>query len=169
MTAIENPVVLVTGGSRGVGKALKGDLSAASLERRAAACADLPFPAAGDGRTVRERILRVFGRVAEQAALPGRHGCPCLAVRIELKDADHPASRVARRGEGEPAASFRTEAERGGAADPALPVDAPLRRGRRPGRRPRRADPADGGHAPGRRGVRWAGGFTHGMRHRSDR
>ncbi|MFC9290183.1 TetR/AcrR family transcriptional regulator [Streptomyces sp. NPDC057052] len=98
----------------------KDDLLAASLERRAAAYVDLLFPAAGDGRTARERILHVFERVAEQAALPGYHGCPYLAVQIELKDADHPASKVARRVKGELTAFFRTEAERGGAADPAL-------------------------------------------------
>ncbi|MEU8653482.1 hypothetical protein [Streptomyces sp. NPDC048737] len=80
---------------------------------------DLLFPAAGDGRTARERILHAFGRVAEQAAPPGCHGCPCPAVRIELKDVDHPASEAARRVEGEPASFCRTEAE--GAAPPVPP------------------------------------------------
>ncbi|OQD53687.1 TetR family transcriptional regulator [Streptomyces phaeoluteigriseus] len=98
----------------------KDELLAASLDRRAAAYADLLFPAAGDGRTPRERILHVFERVEEQAHLPGFHGCPYLAVQVELKDAEHPASRVARRIKGELTEFFRAEAERGGAADPTL-------------------------------------------------
>ncbi|MFD5264741.1 TetR/AcrR family transcriptional regulator [Streptomyces sp. NPDC058335] len=98
----------------------KDELLAASLDRRAAAYTDLLIPAAGDGRTARDRILHVFERVEEQAGLPGYYGCPYLAVQVELKDAEHPAGRVARRIKGGLAEFFRAEAERGGAADPAL-------------------------------------------------
>ncbi|WP_449342248.1 TetR/AcrR family transcriptional regulator [Streptomyces aurantiogriseus] len=98
----------------------KDELLAASLERRASAFTTLLFPAADDGRPARERILHVFERVEAQAALPEYHGCPYLAVQVELKDVDHPASRVARRVKGELTEFFRAEAERGGADDPTL-------------------------------------------------
>ncbi|MFE0457333.1 TetR/AcrR family transcriptional regulator [Streptomyces sp. NPDC058914] len=98
----------------------KDDLLAASLERRASAFTSLLLPPADDGRTPRERVLRVFERVEEQAGLPEYHGCPYLAVQVELKNPDHPASRVARRVKGVLTEFFRAEAERGGAADPVL-------------------------------------------------
>jgi hypothetical protein len=65
-------------------------------------------------------VLSVFERAAAQAAVPEYRGCPYLAVQIELKDDDHPASRVARRVKDELAAFFRAEVARGGAADPDL-------------------------------------------------
>lgn len=98
----------------------KDELLAASLRERAAAFAAGLLPAADDGRSPRERILHVFERVEAQSAEPGFQGCRYLAVQIELKDRDHPASRVARRVKANLEDFFRSEAGRGGADDPDL-------------------------------------------------
>ncbi|TKS99436.1 TetR/AcrR family transcriptional regulator [Streptomyces lasalocidi] len=100
----------------------KDELLAASLERRAADYSARLLPDPDDGRPPRARVLSVFERAVAQAAVPEYRGCPYLAVQIELKDDDHPASRVARRVKEELAAFFRAEAARGGAADPDLVV-----------------------------------------------
>ncbi|SHH30288.1 TetR/AcrR family transcriptional regulator [Streptomyces sp. 3214.6] len=100
--------------------ASKDDLLAASLERRAPSFAARLQPEADDARPPRERILHVFAQVEALAALPAYRGCPYLAVQIELKDPDHPASRVARRVKEDLTSFFRAEAERGGASDPDL-------------------------------------------------
>ncbi|MFD5792009.1 TetR/AcrR family transcriptional regulator [Streptomyces diastatochromogenes] len=98
----------------------KDEMLAASLERR------LPWyeaqlrpadPAAG---TPRERILHVFERVEKASTDPEYRGCPYLAVLVELKNPDHPASEVARRVKERLQETFRTQAERGGARDPEL-------------------------------------------------
>ncbi|MFF1545554.1 TetR/AcrR family transcriptional regulator [Streptomyces sp. NPDC058291] len=98
----------------------KDDLLAASLERQAESYAASLLPATGDGRSPRERILYVFEQVESQSGRPEFRGCPYLAVQIELKDRDHPASRVAHRIKSSLTAFFRTEAEQGGASDPDL-------------------------------------------------
>ncbi|MFD4574469.1 TetR/AcrR family transcriptional regulator [Streptomyces sp. NPDC058417] len=98
----------------------KDELLAASLVERTAAVTAAMRPPADSGGTPRARVLYVFERVQEQAVLPDYRGCPFLAVQVELKNPDHPASLAARRVKDDLAAFFRGEAERGGAADPAL-------------------------------------------------
>ncbi|MGP4045406.1 TetR/AcrR family transcriptional regulator [Streptomyces sp. 2A115] len=98
----------------------KDELLAASLERRAGSYAAWLLPAAGDGRSPRERILYVFERLESQAGAPEFRGCRYLAVQIELKDQSHPASRVASRTKRNLEGFFRAEAEQGGASDPDL-------------------------------------------------
>ena len=97
----------------------KDELLAASLEERAAAFAAGLLPA-DDGRPPRERILHVFERVEAQSVAPGFRGCRYLAVQVELKDQDHPASRVAHRIKSDLTEFFRSEAAQGGASDPNL-------------------------------------------------
>ncbi|MFI9562688.1 TetR/AcrR family transcriptional regulator [Streptomyces rishiriensis] len=96
----------------------KDVLLAASLEERASAYVVALMPAADHGRSPRERILHVFGQMESQAGAPAFRGCPYLAVQVELKDRDHPASRVAHGVKSELTAFFRSEAEQGGADDP---------------------------------------------------
>ncbi|MER6242343.1 TetR/AcrR family transcriptional regulator [Streptomyces griseorubiginosus] len=98
----------------------KGELLAASLEEHASAEVTALFPEADDTRPPRERILRVFEQTEARASDPGFQGCRYLAVQIELKDPNHPASRAAHRIKENLTAFFRTEAERGGANDPDL-------------------------------------------------
>jgi AcrR family transcriptional regulator len=98
----------------------KDDLLAASLEQCAADFGARLLPAPDDERSPREKLLFVFDQVESQAALPDYLGCPYLAVQIELKDEEHPASRVARRVKESLLAFFRAEGERGGASDPDL-------------------------------------------------
>ncbi|WP_190813931.1 TetR/AcrR family transcriptional regulator [Saccharopolyspora pogona] len=98
----------------------KDELLAASLEQRTSAYVARLLPAAGDGRSPRERILHVFEQVESQAGAPEFRGCPYLAVQIELKDQNHPASQVAHRIKANLTAFFRAEAEQGGASDPDL-------------------------------------------------
>ncbi|TMR09468.1 TetR/AcrR family transcriptional regulator [Nonomuraea turkmeniaca] len=98
----------------------KGELLAASLEERSSAFVARLLPAAGDGRSPRERILHVFEQVELQAGAPEFRGCQYLAVQIELKDQSHPASRVAHRVKANLMAFFRAEAEQGGVSDPDL-------------------------------------------------
>jgi hypothetical protein len=78
------------------------------------------LPGSDDARGPRERILHVFERLEAQSASRSYRGCPYLAVQVELKDAKHPASRVASRIKRKLTAFFRDEAERGGAGDPDL-------------------------------------------------
>ncbi|MGW4563344.1 TetR/AcrR family transcriptional regulator [Streptomyces sp. NPDC004561] len=97
----------------------KDEMLAASLERRIPwyeAQLAHPDPAAAP----RERILYVFERLAKASVDADYHGCPYLAVLVELKDPGHPASEVARGVKERLARTFRTEAERGGARDPEL-------------------------------------------------
>jgi AcrR family transcriptional regulator len=98
----------------------KGELLAASLEARSAAFVATLLPAADDGRSPRERILHVFEQLRSQAAAPDFQGCRYLSIQVELKDQNHPASRVAHGVKGNLTAFFRAEAERGGASDPDL-------------------------------------------------
>ncbi|MGW2256546.1 TetR/AcrR family transcriptional regulator [Streptomyces sp. NPDC001780] len=98
----------------------KDALLAASLERRAPDFAARLLPPSDDGRPPRERILHVFEQVETQAGAATYRGCPFLAVQVEVKDPDHPASRIAQRVKGELQSFFHAEAERGGAGDPGL-------------------------------------------------
>ena len=98
----------------------KDELLAASLQENATAVMAPLLPGADEERSPGERIRYVFEQVEAQAALPDYRGCPYLAVQVELKDPDHPASRVASRVKQELAEFFRAEAEQGGAADPEL-------------------------------------------------
>ncbi|KUL40182.1 TetR/AcrR family transcriptional regulator [Streptomyces regalis] len=98
----------------------KDELLAASLEERSAAFVATLLPAADDSRSPHERILHVFDQLEEQAGAPDFQGCRYLAAQIELKDQNHPASRVAHRVKANLTAFFRAEAEQGGASDPDL-------------------------------------------------
>ncbi|MFJ8487413.1 TetR/AcrR family transcriptional regulator [Streptomyces sp. NPDC094038] len=98
----------------------KDEVLAASLERRRPWYeAQLRSPDA-ESATPRERIGYVFRRAEESAAAPGYCGCPYLAVLVELKDSEHPASVVARAAKELLRGYFEEQAEQGGAADPAL-------------------------------------------------
>ncbi|WP_405823029.1 TetR/AcrR family transcriptional regulator [Streptomyces sp. NBC_01390] len=98
----------------------KDELLAASLKERSAAFVARVLPPADDGRSPRERILYVFERVESLAGTPEFRGCRYLVVQIELKGQSHPTSRVAHQIKAHLTASFRSEAERGGASDPDL-------------------------------------------------
>lgn len=98
----------------------KDELLAASLERRAETRGGLLVPGDDAPLPPRDRILYVFERLEEQARSAEYMGCPYLAMQVELKDTEHPASRVARRVKEGLEIFFRREAERGGAADPEL-------------------------------------------------
>ena len=96
----------------------KDELLAASLERRATRAGERMMPPADTELPPRESILYVFERLEGFALLEQYRGCPYLAMQIELKDTEHPASRVASRVKGGLEEFFRLQAERGGAADP---------------------------------------------------
>ncbi|WP_369172958.1 TetR/AcrR family transcriptional regulator [Streptomyces sp. R28] len=98
----------------------KGELLAASLEERTSTYVTALLPAADDNRPPRERIMHVFEQAESQASAPDFQGCRYLVAQIELKDPNHPASRVAHRVKENLTAFFRAEAERGGASDPDL-------------------------------------------------
>lgn len=98
----------------------KDELISASLERSAPGYTAVTVPPEDDGRAPRERMLQVFRNLEELAARPGYQGCPYVATATELKAADHPASRVARRHKDALTGFFRREAELGGAKDPEL-------------------------------------------------
>ncbi|SDL38227.1 DNA-binding transcriptional regulator, AcrR family [Nonomuraea maritima] len=98
----------------------KDEVVAASLDRRIPATAAHLMPAAGDGRSPRERILYPFERLEESAAEPGFRGCPFVSTAVEVKSPEHPASTVARKAKNQLTAFFEEEARRGGATDPAL-------------------------------------------------
>lgn len=98
----------------------KDEVLAASLQRRIPWYDAQLTPADAEGGTPRERILYAFERLERASAEPDYHGCPYLAVLVELKDSGHPASQVARGVKERLAEAFRTQAERGGARDPEL-------------------------------------------------
>ncbi|GAA3136706.1 TetR/AcrR family transcriptional regulator [Streptomyces rameus] len=98
----------------------KDAMLATSLERRIPLYeAQLAHPDPGSS-TPRERILYVFDRLARASQDADYHGCPYLAVLVELKDPAHPASVVAREAKERLRARFHADAERGGARDPGL-------------------------------------------------
>jgi hypothetical protein len=63
-------------------------------------------------------VLHVFERLEAIASNPDYRGCPFVSTAIELKDADHPASLVARQFNQALTDFFRDELTRGGAHDP---------------------------------------------------
>ncbi|MEU9444459.1 TetR/AcrR family transcriptional regulator [Streptomyces sp. NPDC048304] len=98
----------------------KDAMLAASLERRIPGYeARLAHPDP-ESATPRERILHVFHRLEQGSVDADYHGCPYLAVLVELKNPEHPATRVARGVKERLTEAFRAEAERGGARDPQL-------------------------------------------------
>ncbi|GGI97924.1 hypothetical protein GCM10010121_005210 [Streptomyces brasiliensis] len=100
----------------------KGEVPAASPEKQRPSIEAEFAPADPEGMTPRERITHVFERLEQVSQAPSYRGCPYLAVLVELKDLDHPASAVARTVKQRMESTFRTQAERGGAADPDLPA-----------------------------------------------
>lgn len=78
------------------------------------------MPGPDDAGTPRERILYVFEQAEESSTEAGYLGCPFLATMVELKDPEHPASRVARVAKEKLRDAFREQAELGGARDPGL-------------------------------------------------
>lgn len=100
--------------------ASKDELLAASLEQRAADIGAQTLPPADAELTPRERIRYVFERLEELGPSPEYLGCPYLAMQVELKNPEHPASRVARRRKQELEEFFREQAQLGGAARPEL-------------------------------------------------
>ncbi|MFK4103277.1 TetR/AcrR family transcriptional regulator [Streptomyces sp. NPDC019531] len=100
--------------------ASKDELLAASLERRAPGYSAQLTPGPDEAGTPRERILYVFDRAEKLSAAPEYEGCPFLAALVELKNPDHPASRVAREAKGRLQEAFRVQAEIGGASEPAI-------------------------------------------------
>jgi AcrR family transcriptional regulator len=100
--------------------ASKDEVLAAALERQAPPIDAMLLPPPGTPAAPRDRVVYVFERLEETAAMDGYRGCPFLAAQVELKDPEHPASVVARGNKQRFTDFFRAEAERGGAADPAL-------------------------------------------------
>jgi AcrR family transcriptional regulator len=98
----------------------KDELLAVSLERRGTASSELMLHPADPSYGPRERILYVFEILEREARSPAYRGCPFLATQVELKDAGHPASRVASRVKLDLEEYFTDQAELGGAADPKL-------------------------------------------------
>ncbi|MFG1811437.1 TetR/AcrR family transcriptional regulator [Streptomyces sp. NPDC049040] len=98
----------------------KDDMLAAALDRAAPGYQALLLPPPDAPVTARARLLYVFERLEEAALSPDYRGCPFLAVQVELKDPEHPASAVAARGKQVLTDFFRAEAARGGAADPGM-------------------------------------------------
>ncbi|MER8004051.1 TetR/AcrR family transcriptional regulator [Streptomyces sp. NPDC094149] len=96
----------------------KDEVLAASLERRAPGYSAQLMPGPEDAGTPRERILYVFEQVEKASVRPEYQGCPFLAALVELKDPEHPASRVARAAKQWLQDAFRIQAELGGAHDP---------------------------------------------------
>lgn len=96
----------------------KDELLAASLERRASAYAAHLLPPSAAGLSARERLLHPFTRLESAAVAPDYLGCPYLSAQVELKDSDHPASRVAQRVKAQLTEYLRAAAEDGGVADP---------------------------------------------------
>ncbi|WLW50080.1 TetR/AcrR family transcriptional regulator [Streptomyces sp. YU58] len=100
--------------------ASKDEVLAASLDRRLPAYAARLLPGPEDATTPRERILYTFEQLERISTEPGYEGCPFLAAQVELKDPDHQASVVARAAKEKLQEALRTEAEAGGAREPAV-------------------------------------------------
>lgn len=96
----------------------KDAVLAASLERSSPAYQRALRPAEDDTRAPKAQIMHVFERLEELAQAPEYLGCPFVSTAVELKDARHPASVVARRAKLDLTEFFRSQAQRGGAADP---------------------------------------------------
>lgn len=100
--------------------ASKDDVVAAALDRMFPSYVAALIPADEDRRSPRARILHVFERLEGQAASADYRGCPFVAVAVEVKSPEHPASVVARRHKDAMTAFFEREAERAGASRPAV-------------------------------------------------
>ncbi|MFD3589298.1 TetR/AcrR family transcriptional regulator [Streptomyces sp. NPDC058683] len=98
----------------------KEEMLAASLERRRPWYEAQLTSVEATSATPRERIRYVFERLEKSSGNPEYRGCPYLAVLVELKDPEHPASVVARDAKDRMESYFREHAEQGGAADPAV-------------------------------------------------
>lgn len=98
----------------------KDEMLAAALERQGPPLEAALLPPPDAPGAPRARMLYVFERLEEAAARADFLGCPFLSAQVELKDPEHRASLVAARSKQAMADHFRTEAERAGAADPAL-------------------------------------------------
>lgn len=73
---------------------------------------------ADDERTPRERVLHVYDALHEAAQAGDFFGCPFVNVATELRDREHPASRVARHFKNELTGYFERQAVAAGAANP---------------------------------------------------
>jgi AcrR family transcriptional regulator len=100
--------------------ATKDDLVAAALRQSGDALEPMYLPVDGDPRSPRERILGVFDWLDQRSRTPDYSGCPFVNTAVELKDADHPGSVVARDYKQRLTDFFEREAEAAGAADPGL-------------------------------------------------
>jgi AcrR family transcriptional regulator len=100
--------------------ATKDELVAAALQVTGEAIAPRYLPAEGDPRSPRDRILSVFEWLDQSSGTPEYGGCPFVNTATELKDADHPATVVAREYKRQLTDVFEREARAAGAADPAL-------------------------------------------------
>lgn len=98
----------------------KDEVLAATLEQRLPRYEARFTPDGPESVTPRERILYVFERLEKLSVDADYHGCPYLAVLVELKNPGHPASAVARVAKERLQEVFRSQAERGGARDPEL-------------------------------------------------
>jgi AcrR family transcriptional regulator len=98
----------------------KDEVIAESLARLGPSYQGLLLPADDDGRTPRERMLHVFKRQDEVVADGKYLGCPLVSTAIELKNAEHPGSVVARQLKQELTDFFESEAAAAGARDPEL-------------------------------------------------
>ncbi|MDX6238074.1 MAG: hypothetical protein QOG10_2889 [Kribbellaceae bacterium] len=98
----------------------KDEVIAESLARRGPSYQALMLPAEDDGRTPRERMLHVFERQDEVLADGNYFGCPFVSTAIELKNAEHPGSVVARQLKQELTDFFESEAAAAGVRDPEL-------------------------------------------------
>jgi AcrR family transcriptional regulator len=75
---------------------------------------------AADDQPPRERILAAFAPFEGDAPATELAGCPFVGAATELKDPDHPASRIAREQKLALTAYFAELARAGGATDPDL-------------------------------------------------
>lgn len=97
----------------------KDELVAASLERTGGQLLPTLVPSGDDGSSPRARILLSFERLEGLSADPGYEGCPFVGAAVELKSAEHPATRVARQMKGRFTAALERELTAAGAGDPA--------------------------------------------------
>ena len=95
----------------------KDDVVTAMLQAQAA---KVGAALAGEDQPPRERILAAFAPFEGDGPATGRAGCPFVGAVTELKDPDHPASRVAREQKLALTAYFADLARVGGATDPDL-------------------------------------------------
>jgi AcrR family transcriptional regulator len=98
----------------------KDDLIAAALERSGPDFHRLVLPGDNMDGSPRELILYVFERLEDLARSDAFFGCPFVDVAVEVRDAEHPASVVARRFKHEMISFFEEQASRLAVTDPGL-------------------------------------------------